>query len=95
MVVKFVAPREALVDPRTGLISTTWYRLFLSLFTQVSATPVANDFTVDPITNGDTVAMSLSLRQDVEQQLGLGDLAARVAEIEKALDGLRVGGTPL
>lgn len=83
MTVKFIAPRVAITDPRTGLMSREWYRFFGDFFTATA--------------NGGADSASAIFQSGIldGQQQGTNELAARVAELEKGLDSLRKGGVVL
>lgn len=91
--VKFVPPRVALTDPRTGLISREWYRFFADAFSGgVDSAAIIDDFGVEPFAAGsDAVAAVYALGYETGQQQVVGDLDARVAELEKAIASLRIG----
>jgi hypothetical protein len=93
MVVKIVPPREPFVDPQTGLISRIWFRFLQDLFTSTGSTPALPDFDESPAAsyNVETLAILGIFAQATEQQPVVNDLAARVAELEKAIGSLRVG----
>jgi hypothetical protein len=93
MTVKFVPPRVPLVDPRTGLISREWYRLFADVFSATTGASVADDFGVDPaiVGNPEILALLGVVAQSAGQQAGIEALQARVAELEKGIDDLRKG----
>ena len=72
------APRVALIDERTGVMSREWYRFFLSLFRQVEtdSTFVIPDFSADPQT--DTAAVQ-GLAQLLSNEIGLTPAQVPVA----------------
>lgn len=90
MVARFVPPRVPLTDGN-GLISREWFRFLADLFTATGTTPNIPDFDESPAAsyNVETLAILQVFAQAAEQQPVVGDLAARVAVLERGLDDLR------
>jgi hypothetical protein len=82
-VTKLPAPRVALIDPATGLVSREWYRFFLNLFdlTGAGSNPVSLDeLQIGPPNNDQFV---LDLQNITDAQTNDSPLLSDIAECRK------------
>jgi hypothetical protein len=82
-VTKLPAPRVALIDPATGLVSREWYRFFLNLFdlTGAGSNPVSLDeLQIGPPNNDQFV---LDLQNITDAQTNDSPLLSDIAELQK------------
>ena len=82
-VTKLPAPRVALIDPTTGLISREWYRFFLNLFelTGSGSNPTTlEDLQIGPPNNDQFV---LDLQNTTDVQTNDSPLLSDIAELAK------------
>jgi hypothetical protein len=82
-VTKLPAPRVALIDPTTGLISREWYRFFLNLFelTGSGSNPTSIDeLQIGPPNNDQFV---LDLQNITDAQTNDSPLLSDIAELQK------------
>jgi hypothetical protein len=82
-VTKLPAPRVALIDPATGLVSREWYRFFLNLFelTGSGSNPVSLDeLQIGPPNNDQFV---LDLQNITDAQTNDSPLLSDIAELQK------------
>jgi hypothetical protein len=89
-VTKLPAPRVALIDPATGLISREWYRFFLNLFelTGSGSNPTTlEDLQIGPPNNDQFV---LNLQNATDAQTNDSPLLSQIAELEKQVQALEV-----
>lgn len=71
-------PQEALVDPKTGLISRTWYRFFANFIGDVGA--VEGDSSSAPVSDAARIARIEDVLASIEVQpvLNIGAILAQV-----------------
>ena len=89
-VTKLPAPRVALIDPTTGLVSREWYRFFLNLFelTGSGSNPTSIDeLQIGPPNNDQFV---LNLQNATDAQTNDSPLVSQIAELEKQVQALAV-----
>ena len=89
-VTKLPAPRVALIDPATGLVSREWYRFFLNLFelTGSGSNPTSIDeLQIGPPNNDQFV---LNLQNTTDAQTNDSPLVSQIAELEKQVQALAV-----
>ena len=82
-VTKLPAPRVALIDPTTGLVSREWYRFFLNLFelTGSGSNPTSiEELQIGPPNNDQFV---LNLQNTTDAQTNDSPLVSQIAELEK------------
>jgi hypothetical protein len=82
-VTKLPAPRVALIDPTTGLVSREWYRFFLNLFelTGSGSNPTSIDeLQIGPPNNDQFV---LNLQNTIDAQTNDSPLLSDIAELQK------------
>jgi hypothetical protein len=82
-VTKLPAPRVALIDPTTGLVSREWYRFFLNLFelTGSGSNPTTlEDLQIGPPNNDQFV---LNLQNATDAQTNDSPLLSQIAELQK------------
>jgi hypothetical protein len=82
-VTKLPAPRVALIDPTTGLVSREWYRFFLNLFelTGSGSNPTSIDeLQIGPPNNDQFV---LNLQNTTDVQTNDSPLLSDIAELQK------------
>lgn len=96
---RFVPPRVALVDPKTGMISRQWYLFFQGVFDRIggatgeSTTDIAGSLFEDA-GSSETNAMLFELEQSVSQvpasQVLLMDtMQAEISELRDTVSELR------
>ncbi|UOF78615.1 hypothetical protein [Bacteriophage sp.] len=89
---KFVPPRVAITDPRTGLISREWYLFFQGVFNRIggatgpSTTDVSSSLFEDA-GSGETNAMLFTLENELKQTPQYEQYVSEALTIE--LNGLR------
>lgn len=86
---KFIPPRVALVDPRTGLIAREWYLFLQGIFIRTGAEPGDNSTDI----NSDLVALTTVVaalnaafstqRQPTDYARKIVELEARIALMER------------
>lgn len=91
---KFVPPRVALVDPRTGMIAREWYLFLLGLYMRVGGAIAPSNSTLDECLQFDVReadAGELGKRLDeISYQLDMApDQSAAVAKLRQITDDLQ------
>ena len=91
---KFVPPRVALVDPRTGMIAREWYLFLLGLYMRVGGAIAPSNSTLDEFLQFDVReadAGELGKRLDeISYQLDMApDQSAAVAKLRQITDDLQ------
>ena len=91
---KFVPPRVALVDPRTGMIAREWYLFLLGLYMRVGGAIAPSNSTLDEVLQFDVReadAGELGKRLDeISYQLDMApDQSAAVAKLRQITDDLQ------
>jgi len=90
-VTKLPAPRVALIDPTTGLVSREWYRFFLNLFDLTGAG--SNPTTLEDLQIGPPntlVDFTAEINNLIPAAPSDSPLVSQIAEIEKKINGLEM-----
>jgi hypothetical protein len=90
-VTKLPAPRVALIDPTTGLVSREWYRFFLNLFELTGSG--SNAVSLDELQIGPPntpVDVAVEINNLIPSGPSDSPLVSQIAEIEKKINGLEM-----